>query len=169
MKDLSSVEKKIDSLRADQAERLLRQVLNDAEITAGDELPVTHETRQALLEGLQEYNENSQEPFLSSGQQGELTKQSLKVLLLDPAFNDYLVEKPQREKQRSAIPRHFDVDVTSFLTTTTLALVVLSTYIDIKKDGKGQWTFHFRINSSNNALKVELIKLIKRLIPSLPE
>ncbi|MGH8626968.1 MAG: hypothetical protein ACREYC_17475, partial [Gammaproteobacteria bacterium] len=64
--------------------------------------------------------------------------------------------------------RDFAVDPISLIGITSLALLVLSTYVNLERDADGQWTFQLRIKPQSEKLKAGIIELAKKVIPVLP-
>jgi hypothetical protein len=65
--------------------------------------------------------------------------------------------------------RDFAVDPISLMGTTSLALLVLTTYINLERDADGRWTFHLRIKPVSDQLKIQIVKLATTLISVLPK
>lgn len=142
----------LNELNNVQAERLLRQVVTDAALDVFSVLDKPEMTPEILAEAFGTQTDDSDV---------DIDKQALTVLNHDPVMDHFLSpEDLQKAKQK---PLNFNLDPNSLITTTTLALVVLSTYIHIKKDASGKWTFEFRLKNSSEGLKKELIKLAQRL------
>jgi hypothetical protein len=165
MPDQVELQQKVEALTSEQADQLLRQVFRNADLNMEQAPATTVATREAMLEAIESI-EPGAAPLPDGENVPEIIKQSLQVIAFDPILSSFITDKELNDVTEK--PKHFGIDATSFLSTTTLALVVLSTYINIKRNSDGKWTFQFRIKNSSEGLKTELIKLAKKLISLLP-
>jgi hypothetical protein len=149
-----------------EAERLLRRVLKATNLKPGGEPPASAETRRSLLESLQRIDAQvapETEPVPDPLDQ--LIRQTLHVLAEDPVYGQLAPDARGTPAQPS---RDFAVDPVSLMGITSLALLVLSTYVNLERDADGRWTFQLRITPQSEKLKGGLIELAKKLIPVLP-
>ena len=159
----------IDALSEEDAERLLRNMVRAANLKPGDESAASPETRQALLEGLERLDlPVDSKPGPTKGARPGPIRQALRVLAEDPAYGQLVTDAPNSRGASVQSPRDFGVDPIAFIGTTSLALLVLSTYVDLKRDADGRWTFHLRIGPQSDKLKAQIIALAKSLISALP-
>jgi hypothetical protein len=152
------------------ADRALRRVMFAANLKPGGEPPASIETRRSLLEAFQ----HIETPVVSEHEPvpiavDQLTRQALRVLAEDPAFGQLVPGAPSSGSASGQPPRDFAVDPIALIGTTSLALLVLSTYINLERDSDGRWTFHLRINPVSDKLKTQIIKLATSLISVLPK
>lgn len=153
----------IDTLSENDAEGLLRRVLKATNLKLGGEPGASAATRQALLEGLQHIDvpvRVRERPAADTLDQ--LTRQTLRVLAEDPAYGQLAPDAPAQAT------KDFAVDPISLIGITSLALLTLSTYVNLERDADGRWTFQLRINPVSEKLKAEIIELAKRLVSVLP-
>ena len=155
------MKKKVDikTLSGKEADHLLRTVFRSAGLQTSDALPLTAETKQILLN----YPTQLQEPDSND----EVTTLSLQILSEDPLLADFVHDEQLHVS--TGKPKHFSADSISLISATTLALVVLSTYVHIKRNSDGKWSFEFKVQNSSESLKTEIIKLIQKLITILPD
>jgi hypothetical protein len=159
----------IDALSEKDAERLLRRVLKATNLKPGGEPAASAETRQSLLESLQPIDTTvASEPEPVSDALDQLTRQTLRVLAEDPAYGQLVPDAPSSRSAPAQPARDFAVDPISLIGITSLALLVLSTYVNLERDADGRWTFQLRIKPQSEKLKAGIIELAKRLIPVLP-
>jgi len=149
---------KISNLTSTDAKLLLQKMISEGGLSISSDNQ-QNLTGTVLSEALEVLVVNEDLPTLE--------KQALMVLAMDPLMEDMFL--PEIMPQKSKKPVDFGVDFNSVITTTTLAMVVLSTYIHVKRDSDGKWSFEFRIKNSSENLKKELIKLAQKLITLLPE
>lgn len=154
----------VSQLSPEEAELLLRNVLKSTAL-----YQVSDQTRPApseqLFEDLLRHHAQLAGPTAqTSGEDLGIAQQALMVLAADEAFEDY-VSNPERYAGDEK-PSSFSIDPVSILSLTTLAMVVLSTYLNIKKDKDG-WTFELKITPLSDKLKKELLSLIKKLTSGL--
>ncbi len=160
----------IDSLSETDAERLLRRVLRASNLKPGGEPAASAETRQSLFESLQRIDQPvafESEPLADA--LDLLTKQALRVLAEDPVYAQLAPDVSTSGSSLARPARDFAVDPIEFIGATSLALLVLSSYVDLKRDVDGRWTFHLRIKPASEKVKAQIIELAKRLIPVLPQ
>jgi hypothetical protein len=159
----------IEALSERDAERLLRRVLKAANLKPGGEPAASAETRQLLLEGLQRIDASvASEPESAPDILDQLTRQTLRVLAEDPAYGQLAPDASSPRSSPAQPARDFAVDPISFIGMTSLALLVLSTYVNLERDADGRWTFQMRIKPQTEKLKSGIIELAKKLIPVLP-
>lgn len=160
----------IDALSEADAERVLRRVMFAANLNLGSEPAVSTETRQSLLEAFQHIETPvASEPEPAPTAVDQLTRQTLRVLAKDPAFGQLVPDASSSGSAPGQPARDFAVDPISLIGITSLALLVLSTYVNVERDPYGRWTFHLRIKPVSDKLKTEIIKLATCLISVLPE
>src|SRR5207245_2435161 len=94
----------------------------------------------------------------------QLTRQSLHVLAADPAFGRLVPDASKSSLASGEPARDFAVDPIAFIGATSLALMVLNTYVDLKRDADGRWTFHLRIKPASDKLRTQIVKLATTLI-----
>ncbi len=170
MKTLPLARTDIDALSEGDAERLLRRVLKASNLRPGGEPAASAGTRQSLLESLQLIDQPvAPEPEPVADAVNQLTKQALRVLAEDSVYSQLVPDAPASNSTQARPARDFAVDPIAFIGATSLALLVLSSYVDLKRDGDGRWTFHIRIKPTSDKLKAQIIELAKRLIPVLPQ
>jgi len=158
----------IDALSERDAERLLRRVLKATNLRPGGEPAASVETRLLLLEGLQAIDASvASEPEPVSDALDQLTRQTLRVLAEDPAYGQLVPNTPSSHSAPAEPGRDFAVDPISLIGITSLALLVLSTYVNLERDADGRWTFQLRIKPQSEKLKGGVIELAKKLIPVL--
>lgn len=159
----------IDALSEKEAERLLRRVLKAANLRPGREPAASVETRQLLVEGLQPIDASvASEPESAPDALDQLTRQTLRVLAEDLAYGQLVPDAPSSRSAPAQPTRDFAVDPISLIGITSLALLVLSTYVNLERDADGQWTFQLRIKPQSEKLKAGIIELAKKVIPVLP-
>jgi hypothetical protein len=159
----------IDALSEKDAERLLRRVLKASNLKPGGEPAASAETRQSLLESLQQIDApvaSELKPVPDALDQ--LTRQALRVLAEDPAYGQLVPDSPSSRGAPAPPARDFAVDPISLIGITSLALLVLSTYVNFERHADGRWTFQLRIKPQSEKLKAGIIELAKKLIPLLP-
>ena len=160
----------VDALSEKDAEDLLRSVVKVTNLKPGGEPAASAATRQALLEGLQHMDAPvPSEPEPAAATLDQLTRQTLRVLAEDPAFGQLVPDAPSSRSAPGQPARDFAVDPIALIGATSLALLVLSTYVNVERDRDGRWTFHLRIKPVSDKLKTQIIKLATRLIPVLPK
>lgn len=170
MKTLPLARTNIDALSEGDAERLLRRVLKASNLKPGSEPAASALTRQSLLESLQNIDQRiASEPEPIADALDQLTRQALRVLAEDSVYAQLVPDAPTSSSSQALPARDFAVDPLGFIGATSLALLVLSSYVDLKRDADGRWTFHLRINPTSDKLKAQIIELAKRLIPVLPK
>jgi hypothetical protein len=162
----------IDTLTDAQADNILRTVMKAADFNADAALPATVDTREVLSDAIQQIHPsvNSSTKDIKEIPAGELIKQALHIFAADPDYCGFLSpEQLIHQSESRVITRDFAFDPISFVSATSLCLVVLSTYIDIKRDVNGRWTFEMKVNPVGEKVKVALIDLAKSLVSILPK
>jgi len=155
----------IDKLDRPGAEALLKSIIRNAELFDEEILSPNILKKEIFIEGI-----NNSDIFKEFNDlkidESDVNQQALKVLITDDDYNGFFngYEEPPRE-----LPQNYSFDPQTVITSTTLCLIVLSTYVHLKKDKDGKWTFEFKIMPASNSLKMELLKLIKKLTSGLPE
>lgn len=160
----------IDALSEKEAERLLRRVVKATNLKPGREPAASGETRKLLLDGLRPIDASiASEPESRSDALDQLTRQVLRVLAEDVAYGQLVPDVASSDKAPDQPARDFAVDPISLIGITSLALLVLSTYVNLERDADGRWTFQMRINPQSDKLKTGIVELAKRLISALPQ
>jgi hypothetical protein len=134
MTTLSLARTDIGALSETDAERLLRRVLKATNLKPSGEPTASAETRQSLLEGLQRINARvASEPEPGPSALDQLTKQALRVLAEDPVYGRLGSDEPGSHGKRDQPARDLSVDPVGFIGATSLALLVLNTYVDLNR------------------------------------
>ncbi|WPU97039.1 hypothetical protein SNE25_16070 [Mucilaginibacter sabulilitoris] len=154
----------VSQLSPDQAELLLRKVLKSTALYQVSDQTRPAPSKQLFEDLLRHYAPPSGSTEQASDEDLGIAKQALMVLAADDAFEDYVIN-PERYAGEEK-PTSFSIDPVSILSLTTLAMVVLSTYLNIKKDKDG-WSFELKITPLSDKLKKELFSLIKKITSGL--
>lgn len=140
----------IETLDETQSRNLLDHVVNQSGLD--DSTEISQEALMAILKELQATEPD--EPALA-----DPSKQALVLIANDPLLRPALTESAPGPNIK---PKQFFIDPISILSASALAMVVLNSYLHIKKDKEG-WTFEFKVKPSSDGIKKELLKLVKSL------
>lgn len=158
-------QKDIEQLDSSAAQKLLWKIVKNAEII-DEELPdASILLKENFVEGLYNTDFLAEKDVTGTGDM-DVSRQALRVLMADDVYKQFFggFTEPKPE-----IPKNYLTDPISIISATSLALMVLSTYVHIKRDKDGKWTFEFKIMPASNKLKLELISLIKKITSVLPD
>jgi hypothetical protein len=151
----------LDGLDARASDRLLRRTLVASGFSLSGQPAADADTRARLEQALETLEGAPGE--IPEASDPDVTLPALRVLAADPDLRQILENEPRREQ-----PKDFAIDPISLASSVTLALLVLSAYVDVRRDSEGRWSFHFRIRPQSDALKGQLIKLARAVLPKLP-
>lgn len=144
----------LERLDAESTLRTLRLALATAKLQQSA-LAFDGETRARLEEAL--LREGA-----SATPEGDPALQALRVLAADSDYRGLPLDTFK------ASQRDFAVDPIQLMSAGSLALVVLSTYVDLKRTQDGKWSFHFRVKPQSDAIKTAILELAKQIATRLP-
>jgi hypothetical protein len=151
----------LDGLDARASDRLLRRTLVVSGFSLSGQPAANADTRARLEQALETLEQLPAQ--IPEAPDPDVTLPTLRVLAADPDLRRILEDEPRRE-----LPKDFATDPIMLVGSVTLALLVLSAYVDVRRDGKGRWSFHFRIRPQSDALKGKLVELVRAILPKLP-
>lgn len=157
----------IDALSESDADRLLRQAIAVANLNSDGEPEASAQTREALVAAVQDSGATVDQGVDGDAADADaLTRQALRVLAEDPAYGQL---SPDAGSARRGPTKDFAVDPLAFIGITSLALIVVNTYLKIERDADGKWTFQLSITPASEKLKLQVVELAKRLVSFLPK
>jgi hypothetical protein len=157
----------INELNDQDAHKLLAHVIRQSGLNMNRkaETAIPEDGLKAIYAQLSEsLNVADEEPVSKSP-----SLQALGVIVSDPLLKSSVQNYDPDASYSKEKTKQFSWDATTILTSTTLALVVLNSYLNIEKDKDGKWTFQFQIKPSSDGIKKELLGLIKSLITVVPD
>jgi len=157
----------IQQLNDQDAEKLLAHVIRQSGLDTDKKAQTT-----IPEEGLKAIYAQLSESFIVADKETapqSPAKQALGVIASDPLLKTSVQNYDPESDQAKEKPKQFGLDTTTIITSTTLALIVLNSYLNIEKDKKGNWTFQFQVKPSSDGIKKELLGLIKSLISVMPD
>ena len=146
------MDRMIDELSDADALRILNTIAQMRLRTGAAEVDWTDDAREALQVA------SGMTPDDVTAGEGELARETLRVLAQDEEFRpgiQGLIEGPQPAR----------LGVVATVATVTAVLAVLQSYVEIKRDKDGKWSFHFKKEPTEDSI---LAPLVKKLLSWLP-
>ncbi len=146
------MDRMIDELSDGDAVRVLNTIAQMRLRSGAAAVDWTDQSREALQEA------SDMTPDDATAGEGELAREALRVLAQDEELRpglEGLIAGSQ--------PAKFGVGAT--VATVTAVLVVLQSYVEVKRDKDGNWSFHFKKEPTEDSI---IAPLVKKLLSWLP-
>lgn len=157
----------LNNLDDQQATNLLSIVLENAGLM--NPASITQNISKEALQNVSQQMESEIKDTTSENHTDMLpARQALNLIYTDPLLRSTLQNIEITKLNFYEKPKQFNIDITTAFGGVTLAMILLSTYVNVERDKEGKWNFQFKIKPSSDSIKRELINLLKSLINTNP-